>query len=59
MIAYVGGDPEERAAEYDHARSARRQPGSIVKPFVVLQALDECGRREPLTASSRIADSRS
>jgi penicillin-binding protein 1B len=56
VIAYVGGDPEERAAEYDHARSARRQPGSIVKPFVVLQALDECGRREPLTASSRIAD---
>jgi penicillin-binding protein 1B len=50
VLAYVGGDPEERAAEYDHARKARRQPGSIVKPFVVLQALDECGRREPLTA---------
>jgi penicillin-binding protein 1B len=56
VIAYVGGDPDRPAAEFDHARAAKRQPGSIVKPFVVLQALDGCGRREPLTASSRIAD---
>ena len=52
----VGDDPEARGGEYDNARSARRQPGSIVKPFVVLQALDERGRNPPLTASSRIAD---
>jgi penicillin-binding protein 1B len=56
VLAYVGGDPEEADSQFDHARSAKRQPGSIVKPFVVLQALDECGRNPPLTASSRIAD---
>ena len=56
VLAYVGGDPERRAGEFDLARVAKRQPGSVVKPFVVLSALDGCGRHEPLTASSRIAD---
>lgn len=44
------------AAGPDRVRSARRQPGSVVKPFVALEALDRCGEREPLTASSRITD---
>jgi membrane carboxypeptidase/penicillin-binding protein len=28
----------------------------VVKPFVVLEAIDDCGGRDPLTASSRILD---
>jgi penicillin-binding protein 1B len=57
VLAYVGGDPAAApgAAGVDRVR-ALRQPGSVVKPFVVLEALDRCGRRAPLTASSRIAD---
>jgi len=56
VLAYVGGDPTDRASAFDRARSARRQPGSVVKPFVALEALDSCGREEQLTASSRILD---
>jgi membrane carboxypeptidase/penicillin-binding protein len=56
VLAYVAGDPDAAAGGFDRARAARRQPGSVVKPFVALEALDGCGRREPLTASSRIAD---
>jgi penicillin-binding protein 1B len=56
VLAYVGGNPDEHDAGIDRARSAQRQPGSVVKPLVALEALERCGRREPLTASSRIAD---
>jgi len=56
VLAYVGGDPAAAPGGFDRARAARRQPGSAVKPFVALEALDGCGRREALTASSRIAD---
>ncbi len=56
VLAYVGGDPDDRADAFDRARAARRQPGSVVKPFVALEALDSCGAHEPLTASSRILD---
>ncbi len=55
VLAYVGGDPSDTNA-YDRVRAAKRQPGSVVKPLVVLEALDGCGRRDPLTASSRIDD---
>ena len=54
VLAYVGGDPARRG--FDRVRSAKRQPGSVVKPFVALEAIERCGRRDPLTASSRIAD---
>ncbi len=56
VLAYVGGDPDDRRDSFDRARSAQRQPGSIVKPFVALEALDTCGGKTPLTASSRILD---
>jgi penicillin-binding protein 1B len=67
VLAYVGGDP--RAAEglsgggFDRARNARRQPGSTLKPLVLLEAFDRCAgaprdRRGggALTPASRVAD---
>ncbi|HEX6851307.1 MAG TPA: transglycosylase domain-containing protein [Candidatus Polarisedimenticolaceae bacterium] len=56
VLAYVGGDPDDRAGSFDRARLAKRQPGSVVKPFVALEALDTCDGKTPLTASSRILD---
>jgi penicillin-binding protein 1B len=56
VLAAVGGDPDDPPGSFDRVRAARRQPGSVVKPFVVLEAIDDCGSRDPLTASSRIAD---
>jgi penicillin-binding protein 1B len=56
VVAYVGGDPGSHDRGLDRARTARRQPGSVVKPFVALEALDRCGGKAPLTASSRIDD---
>ena len=55
VLAYVGGDPDRRD-DFDRARMAERQPGSTVKPFVLLEALGDCGARQPLHAASRIAD---
>lgn len=54
VLAHVGGDP--RQGGFDRARQARRQPGSAVKPLVLLEAFDDCGRRSPLHPATRIAD---
>jgi penicillin-binding protein 1B len=55
VLAYVGGDP--RAADaFDRVRKAKRQPGSTVKPLVVLEAVQDCGRREAVEPSRRILD---
>ena len=56
VLAAVGGDPGDRADSFDRVRSARRQPGSAVKPFVMLEAFAACGPREPLHPASRIRD---
>lgn len=56
VLAYVGNDPRDRADAFDRARNARRQPGSTVKPLVLLEAFDRCGRREPLHPATRIVD---
>ncbi len=56
VLASVGGPLDDPPGAFDRVRMARRQPGSVVKPFVALEALAACGGREPLTASSRIAD---
>jgi membrane peptidoglycan carboxypeptidase len=56
VVASVGGDPADREDAFDRARLARRQPGSSVKPLVLLQAFDECGRRAPLQPASRVLD---
>lgn len=56
VLAYVGGDPEARGDRFDRARQAERQPGSTVKPLVLLEAFDRCGGREPLYPARRVAD---
>jgi penicillin-binding protein 1B len=56
VLASVGGRPDDPPGAFDRVRAAKRQPGSVIKPFVALEAIDDCGGRDPLTASSRIAD---
>jgi membrane peptidoglycan carboxypeptidase len=56
ILAHVGGDPARRADSFDRVRQARRQPGSTVKPFVLLEALDECGPRRPLAVKQRVSN---
>jgi len=55
--ALVGGG-SYRDSQFNRANRARRQPGSIVKPFVYLAALERARRDPtfPFTASSLIDD---
>ncbi|MEM9556608.1 MAG: transglycosylase domain-containing protein [Acidobacteriota bacterium] len=55
VLAYVGGDPRVRDG-FDRVRRARRQPGSLVKPLILLEAFERCGGRDPLTPASRLVD---
>lgn len=54
VLAHVGGDPDRPG--FDRARSARRQPGSTVKPLLLLEAFQDCGDRSPLTPASHVLD---
>jgi penicillin-binding protein 1B len=56
VLAYVGGDPAEGGDRFDRARKARRQPGSAVKPLLLLEAFESCGSRRPLQPATRVAD---
>jgi len=56
ILAYVGGDPAKRSDAFDRARRARRQPGSTVKPLVLLEAFESCGRRQALYPARRVSD---
>jgi penicillin-binding protein 1B len=56
VLAYVGGDPANVADRFDRVRRARRQPGSSVKPLLLLEAFEDCGDRSPLNPASRVAD---
>jgi len=56
VLAWVGGDPADPDDKFDRVRQARRQPGSAIKPFVVLEAIDRCGSRMPVNPATRIAD---
>ena len=56
VVAYVGGHPDERTGGFDRARKARRQPGSAIKPLLLLEAFEGCGLRTPLYPASRVAD---
>ena len=55
-LAYVGGDPADGDDRFDRARRARRQPGSSVKPLLLLEAFEDCGERDPLNPATRVAD---
>lgn len=54
--ALVGGR-ESSASEFNRAVQARRQPGSLFKPFVYTAAMDPARGREALTAASILQDS--
>jgi len=56
VLAHVGGDPDGPRGGFDRVRQARRQPGSTVKPLLLLEAFEACGMRGPLNPSSRVAD---
>jgi len=56
VLAYVGGDPGASGDLFDRARLAERQPGSTVKPMILLEALQSCGDRKPLHVARRVAD---
>ncbi len=56
VLAYVPGDPATKGNSFDRVRQARRQPGSTVKPFVLLEALDACGPRRPVPLSQRVSN---
>ncbi len=56
VMAYVGGDPGAKSDAFDRARSARRQPGSTVKPFLLLEAFGDCGGADALFPARRVSD---
>lgn len=56
VLAYVGGDPADRGDDFDRARRARRQPGSTVKPLVLLEAFQRCGRERSVGPDWTVED---
>lgn len=56
VLAYVGGDPRAPRGGFDRARGARRQPGSTVKPLLLLEAFERCGQQGPVHAATRVLD---
>jgi len=57
ILAYVGGDPAQESDAFDRVRQARRQPGSAIKPLILLAAFDGAGQRGALYPARRVADS--
>jgi penicillin-binding protein 1B len=55
VLAYVGSPPGSLPGGFDRARQGQRQPGSLVKPLVLLEAFERCGGA-PLYPASRVAD---
>lgn len=56
VLAYVGGDPAQRSDGFDRARRAQRQPGSTVKPLVLLEAFQQCDSHDPLYPARQVSD---
>ena len=56
VLAYVGGDPQLGSDSFDRVRRAYRQPGSSIKPLVLLEAFQKCGARDPLFPARRVSD---
>ena len=55
VLAHVAADPA-RPDAFDRVRSARRQPGSAIKPLLLLESFQDCGRQGPLHPATRVAD---
>lgn len=53
--AWVGTDPEE-VDDFDRVSEARRQPGSTLKPLILLEAFDTCGAQKPLHPATLVSD---
>lgn len=56
VLVHVGGEVQDGGQTFDRARNARRQPGSVLKPLLLLEAFAACGKRSPLHPATRIAD---
>ncbi len=56
VLAYVPGNPDNPSDAFDRVRAARRQPGSAVKPLVLLEAFEDCGGERPLYPARRVSD---
>jgi len=55
VLAYASRGPEERR-HFDYVAASRRQPGSTIKPLLLLEAFESCGARDPLHPATRVAD---
>lgn len=55
VLAYAALGPRDRE-QFDYVSRARRQPGSTVKPLLLLEAFESCGEREALHPATRVAD---
>jgi penicillin-binding protein 1B len=55
VLALVGGR-EYRESQFNRAVQARRQPGSLFKPFVYLAALTPAEGRSPFTGATLVDD---
>ena len=55
VLAYVGAAPGHLPGGFDRVRQGKRQPGSLLKPLVLLEAFEECGERA-LYPAVRVAD---
>lgn len=56
ILAHVGGDPAQTSDSFDRVSQAKRQPGSLVKPFLALEAYERCGSEAVLNPASRVSD---
>jgi penicillin-binding protein 1B len=56
VLAWVGADPAAASDAFDRVRRARRQPGSTVKPLILLEAYDDCGPHDPIRPSTLLPD---
>jgi len=56
IVAYVGGDPSREDDAFDRVSQARRQPGSAIKPLVLLAAFAGDRQGRALYPARRVAD---
>ena len=54
--AYVGGDPRQTGDTMNRPALSQRSPGSLVKPFLLLEAYEGCGVGDGLHPASRVSD---